>query len=196
MTRWATGRSPSTTSTPRHAGSTPRQTTAPNPDPAIPTRVEIQDLAYTYDIVGRPLTYDNNLPFANRAINGGDAHQDYSYDGFGRLRGASGTFDLKAREQQRYSYGVEFTPDAPWSVIDKDQTDALVTTAKNGRQTSKVNDALTYSFDRQLGAPGGPLQAVTDELTVSDDPPEDVHLRLQRQRRRRLDARRAGRAGQ
>ena len=108
-----------------------KKTTAPNPDPAMPTRVEVQDLSYTYDVVGRPLTYDNDLPLANRAINGGDAHQQYSYDGFGRLRGASGTFDLKAREQQRYSYGVEFTPDAPWSVVDKDQTDALVTTKGN-----------------------------------------------------------------
>jgi len=148
-----------------------KSTTAPNPDPAVPTRVEIQDLSYTYDVVGRPLTYDNDLPLANRAINGGDVHQEYDYDGFGRVRGASGTFDLKAGEQQRYSYGVEFTPAAPWSVVEKNQTDALVTT-KGKKPTTKVNEALTYSFERELGAAGGPLQAVTDELTVSDDPPE------------------------
>jgi RHS repeat-associated protein len=147
-----------------------KKTTAPGLTAG--SRVEVQDLSYTYDDVGRPLTYDNDLPLANRAINGGDAHQQYSYDGFGRLRGASGTFDLKAKEQQRYSYGVEFTPEAPWSVVEKDQTDALVTT-KGNKETSKVNDLLTYSMDRELGAPGGPLQVVNDKLTVSDDPSED-----------------------
>ena len=106
-----------------------KKTTAPGLTAA--SRVEVQDLTYTYDVVGRPLTYDNDLPLANRAINGGDAHQQYSYDGFGRLRGASGTFDLKAREQQRYSYGVEFDPDAPWSVVAKEQTDGLFTTKGN-----------------------------------------------------------------
>ena len=97
-----------------------KKTTAPGATAA--SRIEIQDLSYKYDDVGRPTTYDNDLPLATRAINGGDVHQQYSYDGFGRLRGASGTFDLKAREQQRYSYGVEFTPAAPWSVVEKDQT--------------------------------------------------------------------------
>jgi RHS repeat-associated protein len=147
-----------------------KQTTSPNPDPAVATRVEVQDLSYTYDPVGRPLTYDNDLPLANRAINGGDVHQQFSYDGFGRLRGASGTFDLKAGEQQRFTYGVEFTPDAPWSVIGKDQHDALFTT--QGKPKMKVNEERTYDFARDLqGATGtgGPLHAVSDELTVGGE---------------------------
>jgi RHS repeat-associated protein len=147
-----------------------KQTTSPNPDPAIATRVEVQDLTYTYDPVGRPLTYDNDLPLANRPINGGDVHQQYSYDGFGRLRGAAGTFDLKAGEQQQYSYGVEFTPEAPWSVIGKNQHDALVAT--QGRPSTKVNAERTYEFARELqgqGGTGGPLHAVSDDFTADGD---------------------------
>lgn len=144
-----------------------KRTTAPNADPAIAERVEVQDLSYNYDIIGRPLTYDNDLPLANRAINGGAVQQQYAYDGFGRVRSASGTFDLKAGEQQRYRYGVDFTPAAPWSVVAKEQRDELVTT--KGKASTKVNDDRTYSFERALGTATGPLQAVSDRLTVSGE---------------------------
>jgi RHS repeat-associated protein len=136
----------------------------------VATRVEVQDLSYSYDLVGRPLTYDNDLPLANRAINGGDVHEGFSYDGFGRLRSAAGMFDLKAGEQQRFSYGVEFTEEAPWSVIAKQQQDALFTT--KGKPSTKVNAERTYSFERDLVGligSGGPLQVVSDLLTVAGE---------------------------
>ena len=144
-------------------------TTAADPDPAVTARVEIQDIAYTYDQVGRPLTYVNDLPFANRAINGGPISQAYDYDGFGRVVAASGSFSLKDREEQRYTYGATFTPDAPWNLVTKDQTDELVTTKPNGSPGSvKVSEATTYSFDRTLGTAGGPLQVVSDDRADFD----------------------------
>jgi RHS repeat-associated protein len=143
-----------------------QSTTSVDPDPAVTAETQIQDLAYTYDAVGRPLTYRNDLPYANRAINGGAAAQRYEYDGFGRMVAASGTFSLKAREEQRYEYGVGYTPAAPWNLSSKAQTDRLVTTKPNGSPgTTKITEATTYSFDRTLGTPAGPLHVVTDERT-------------------------------
>ncbi len=146
-----------------------RTTTDPNPDPAVATPLEIQDLSYTYDLVGRPLTYQNARPLANRPINGGGIESTFTYDGFGRLRTSSGTFDLKAGEQQRYTYQADFEPSAPWSVTFKDQYAALVSGTGNKART-KVDDNRTYSFDREFGTAGGPLQVVSDALTVNGQP--------------------------
>ncbi|MFW2333184.1 hypothetical protein, partial [Ilumatobacter sp.] len=144
-------------------------TTSADPDPAVTARVEIQDIAYTYDAVGRPLTYDNDLPFANRAINGGATDQTHEYDGFGRLIGSSGSFWLKSTEEQRYQYGVEFTPAAPWNIVSKDQNDELATYRPNGSlRRVKGTDATTYSVDRQIGGTGGPLHVVEDARTDID----------------------------
>jgi RHS repeat-associated protein len=143
-------------------------TTAADHDSVLAPRVEIQDISYTYDQVGRPLTYANDLPYANRAINGGTISQAYDYDGFGRVVAASGSFWLKEREEQHYTYGATFTPDAPWNLVTKDQTDDLITTKPNGNPGRvKVTEATTYSFDRTLGAASGPLHVVTDNRTDS-----------------------------
>jgi YD repeat-containing protein len=144
-------------------------TTSANPDPAVTARVEIQDISYTYDAVGRPLTYDNDLPYANRAINGGRADQAHVYDGFGRIIGSSGSFWLKSNEEQRYTYGVEFTPAAPWNLAAKDQHDELATYRSNGTERKvKLTEASTYSVDRTLGTAGGPLRVVEDERTDAE----------------------------
>jgi YD repeat-containing protein len=140
-----------------------------DPDPAITTPLEIQDLSYTYDLVGRPLTYQNALPAANRPINGGEIKQTFTYDGFGRLRTGSGTFDLNAGEQQRYSYTADFDESAPWSVTSKKQHAELVS-GTGKKATTKVDDRRTYSFARDLGTGGGPLQVVSDALTVHGQP--------------------------
>jgi RHS repeat-associated protein len=133
------------------------------------TGSDVQDITYSFDAVGRPLTYENDLPFANRAINGGAISQSYNYDGFGRLVAASGSFRLKQLEEQRYTYGVAFKPAAPWNLVTKDQTDQLVTTKPNGRpgQTT-VNEATTYSVDRTLGTTTGPLHAGSDDRTDAE----------------------------
>ena len=144
-------------------------TTSADPDPAVTERLEIQDITYTYDAVGRPLTYANDLPFANRAINGGKTDQAHVYDGFGRIIGSTGSFWLKSNEEQRYDYGVEFTPDAPWNNVSKDQHDELATYRANGTERKvKVTEASTYSVDRTLGTAGGPLRVVDDERTEAD----------------------------
>ena len=144
-------------------------TTTADPDPLVTDRVEIQDIEYTFDIVGRPLTYENDLPYANREINGGATEQSFMYDGFGRIVGSAGTFSLKENTEQRYTYGVEFTPSAPWNIVSKDQSDEYATLKPNG-DDKKVwtTEETTYSFERDLGTSGGPLHVVDDERTNAD----------------------------
>ena len=114
-----------------------------------------QNLAYSYDKVGRPVHYSNDLPDANRAIRGGAVSMDYSHDGFGRLIGSSGTFRLNTNAKpQDYSYGVEFTPSNPWSISAKKQ----VAAQPNGKQ----DPTTTYAMKRDFGSGG---QAVSDSLT-------------------------------
>ncbi|MHA6525880.1 SpvB/TcaC N-terminal domain-containing protein [Tessaracoccus sp. G1721] len=124
----------------------------------------LQRLSYTYDEVGRPVTYLNDLPRANRAINGGRAEQKHVHDGFGRVVGSEGTFDIKAGEQRRYSYGVEFPGETPWSIIAKKQADALFPT----KGKSKPVENTTYSFTRDIGTQNGPLHVAKDEVTTAD----------------------------
>lgn len=144
-------------------------TTAADPDPAVTERVEIQDIAYTFDEVGRPLTYENDLPFANRAINGGAIIQTYNYDGFGRLVGAAGSFFLKEREEQQYTYGVGFAPSTPWNWTTKQQQDQLVTIKPNGDPgKTKVNELTTYDVARAFGTVAGPLHVTSEDRTDDD----------------------------
>lgn len=144
-------------------------TTSADPDPLVTERVELQDIEYGFDVMGRPLTYENDLPFANRAINGGATEQSFLYDGFGRIVGSAGTFKLKSDTEQRYTYGVEFTPAAPWNIVSKDQHDEYATLRPNGSDKKVwTTDETTYSFDRTLGTAGGPLHVVDDERTDAD----------------------------
>jgi RHS repeat-associated protein len=130
---------------------TRQQTLSPNRNVADPAYYEIQDLNYTYDSVGNPLTYANNLPGPVASLFGGATTQNYTYDSYDRIVSATGEWEQATGKLRHYSFAVEY--DEHGNVISKDQTDDIF----NGRRDLEQKET-TYSFDREYDAPS-PHQA-------------------------------------
>jgi RHS repeat-associated protein len=117
------------------------QSLSPNRNVPDPAYQEIQDLNYTYDAVGNPLTYVNDLPAPLPSLFGGATRQSYTYDPYDRLVEASGEWDQSKDRMRRYT--VELGYDEFGNVVAKDQRDEVY----NGRRGLVQRDT-TYSFDR------------------------------------------------
>ena len=102
---------------------------------------EIQDLNYTYDSVGNPTEYRNNLPAPVSSLMGGSSAHVYKYDPLERIIGGTGIYDLSDNRHERYE--LSLTYDANGNVKTKDQYDAVV------RQAVP---------DQPAGGRGGPSQ--------------------------------------
>jgi len=125
---------------------TRQQTLSPNRNVKDPAYVEIQDLNYTYDSVGNPLIYANNLPEPVASLFGGATTQNYTYDGYDRIVSATGEWEQATRKLRHYSFAIEY--DEHGNAISKDQTDDIFNGKKDLQQKK-----TTYSFDREYDAP-------------------------------------------
>ncbi|MCP4376494.1 MAG: hypothetical protein GY794_10020 [bacterium] len=130
---------------------TRQQTLSPNRNVKDTAHIEIQDLGYTYDSVGNPLSYANNLPGPVASLFGGAATQDYTYDSYDRIVSATGTWEQATNKLRHYSFAVKY--DEHGNTISKEQTDDIFNGKKDLEQKK-----TTYSFEREYGAPA-PHQA-------------------------------------
>lgn len=113
---------------------------------------EVQDLRYTYDLVGNPKTYRNDLPADVSSLFGGLVTQAYHYDGYDRLRSASGEWTQAPRQTHRYTFTLGYDDDG--NVESKTQVHTV--NGKRQKETSYSFDR-TYSADRphQVATQGG-----------------------------------------
>jgi RHS repeat-associated protein len=133
-----------------------------------PEYAEIQDLNYTYDSVGNPTEYRNNLPPATPSLMGGSSVHRYRYDPLERIVGGTGIYDLSDNRHERYE--LTLTYDANGNVRTKDQYDAVVRKPydpvtppppvdRSRRSTDLVNTKNTFAFTRTYRA-AQPHQAI------------------------------------
>jgi RHS repeat-associated protein len=147
-----------------------QQSLSPDRDVSDPAYFEIQDLNYTFDQVGNPTTYRNNLPPAVANQFGGSSVHRYRYDGLERIVGGTGVYDLASKRHQRYEFSVGY--DANGNVATKSQYDATVRSAVDlvnppgppgtakGKNADLVNAKNTFSFTRAYSSTA-PHQATT-----------------------------------
>lgn len=102
---------------------------------------EIQDLRYTYDSVGNPKTYLNDLPAPVSSLFGGATAQSYTYDKYERVTGGTGSWQMATGKVRNYTFSIGY--DANGNVISKNQRDWIRQNNKDNNQT-----ATTYSFTR------------------------------------------------
>ncbi|MCU0508491.1 MAG: hypothetical protein MUC34_08820 [Anaerolineae bacterium] len=112
---------------------------------------EIQDLAYTYDAVGNPKTYRNNIPDPTSSLFSGPTSQTYTYDPYERLASATGEWKQTKNDTRKYTLALTY--DTRWNVTGKNQQDWIESGKKKLTQKE-----TTYSFTRAYNQPA-PHQA-------------------------------------
>ncbi|GLI28356.1 hypothetical protein ARHIZOSPH14_25980 [Agromyces rhizosphaerae] len=132
---------------------------------------EIQDLRYTYDDVGNPRTYTNDVPEAVSNLFGGVVTAAYDYDEFDRLIGAAAKYETLPKDR---TYQFQLSYDDQGNVLSKSQVD------KVGK---KVQAKTSYSFDRTY-ATDDPHQAETagEEMYHYDADGELTHITTETKR--------------
>ncbi|WP_153395385.1 SpvB/TcaC N-terminal domain-containing protein [Ornithinicoccus halotolerans] len=117
-------------------------TLSPNRNTSDPAYQEIQDLNYTYDVVGNPVSYANELPPPTPSLFGGPARHSYDYDPWDRLVSATGEWEQADKKLRHYEFALSY--DKHGNVVSKEQTDAIT----NGKKDLVQKDT-SYSFDRR-----------------------------------------------
>ena len=107
---------------------------------------EIQDLSYTYDSVGNPVTYQNDVPGPTSSLFGGPAKQTYTYDAYERIVKATGEWQHTTGKLRQYNLDLAY--DTRGNVTSKIQKDWI----QDGRK-QQVQTATTYSFNRTYNRP-------------------------------------------
>jgi RHS repeat-associated protein len=119
--------------------------------PAAPN--EIQDLHYTYDLVGNLKTADNNVPTDVPSLFGGPVHQKYDYDGRYRIKHAEGTWDHAPKTRRLYTYDSDFD-DASGNMTSARQRTWEIDTSCKKKCKEDVIGALTYNHSSITYATG------------------------------------------
>jgi RHS repeat-associated protein len=154
-----------------------QQTISPNRNVTDPAYKEIQDLRYSYDLVGNPTEYRNDVPPAIPNQFGGTTVTQYRYDALERLTGSSGIYSLAEKRHQRHELSLSY--DLNGNVTSKSQYDATVKKPMPAAPTSAgplkgelPNADTTYSFTRTYGgerAHQASSDVATQNLKASND---------------------------
>ncbi len=125
---------------------TGQRSVSPNRTVTDPAYTEIQDLKYTYDDVGNPKTYRNDLPAPRSNLFGGATEQTYTYDPYERIASGTGEWQQATGKLRRHTFTVDYDENS--NVVFKNQRDVI-------RQNNKdnVQSATTYSFNRSYAGP-------------------------------------------
>ena len=125
---------------------TGQRTVSPNRTVSKRQYTEIQDLKYTYDDVGNPLTYRNELPAPRSNLFGGATAQTYAYDPYERIATGSGEWQQASGKVRRHTFTIDYDENS--NVTFKNQRDVIRMNNKDN-----VQAATTYSFNRSLRQP-------------------------------------------
>lgn len=112
--------------------------------PAVGDR-EIQDLNYTYDLVGNVLTYRNELPPDTSALMGGPSEQSYTYDPYYRIVHAQGAWHQAPDVRRQYTYDLSYD-DATGNVTSKKQKDWSIKDSCATNCKEKVYSDTTFDL--------------------------------------------------
>jgi RHS repeat-associated protein len=123
---------------------------------------EIQDLNYTYDAVGNPTEYRNDLPPAVSNLFSGPTSESYTYDPYERVTGATGAFQLSTSKLQHYSLTLGY--DTRGNVVSKTQLDQI----QNGKK-ELTQSKTSYSFTRTYNQVQPHQATAVDKDTYSYD---------------------------
>jgi RHS repeat-associated protein len=118
----------------------------------------IQDLNYTYDAAGNPTSYVNNLPAPVSNLFGGKTTENYTYDGYYRLKTGTGMWQNSSTKSEHYTFALNY--DTNGNVVSKNQYDAVTV---NGKDNPVA--ATTYNWTRSYTSSPAPHQAVSDSTT-------------------------------
>jgi RHS repeat-associated protein len=105
---------------------------------------EIQDLNYTYDLVGNVLELDNQLPPPVPELKGGPSMQTYHYDPYYRLASAEGTYFFAPNKRRDYTFTNAY--DVNGNIVRKTQRDVI--------DTRLVQRPTTYDLTIEYNAAG------------------------------------------
>jgi RHS repeat-associated protein len=137
---------------------TRQQTISPRPKATTAPYKEIQDLNYTYDDVGNPETYANNIPAPQSNLFSGPTTQTYTYDPYERIVAGTGTWQEAAKKTRTYTLGLTY--DEQSNVVSKEQVDKLT----DGKKTT-LQYPGTYTFERNY--PGATPHQATGTVTTN-----------------------------
>jgi RHS repeat-associated protein len=102
---------------------------------------EVQDLNYTYDLVGNVKKLDNQLPAAVPNLFLAPNSQEYTYDPYYRIATGKGTYSLADKKRRDYDFTATY--DTLGNVKTKNQTDTIFGSSKQGNPVTET----TYKFD-------------------------------------------------
>ena len=121
-------------------------------------------LKYTYDKVGNPMTYLNDVPAPVSNLFSGPTKENYTYDPYERVVAATGEFQLAPDKLQHFSQSLTF--DARGNVTTKNQLDQI----RNGKK-ELTQTKTTYSYNRTFNqpAPHQISKAGTDNYAYDKD---------------------------
>ncbi len=109
---------------------------------------EVQDLNYTYDLVGNILQLHNDVPIPTSDLRGGPSTQNYRYDPYYRLESADGMYQFPPDKRRDYTYNVTY--DVNGNVTSKKQTDIVTspgTSPSEQKDTTYQHKAIEYRTD-------------------------------------------------
>jgi RHS repeat-associated protein len=110
---------------------------------------EVQDLNYTYDLVGNVLRLDNTVPAPQSDLMVGPSTQTYEYDPYYRLVAAEGTYAFAPGKTRTYDYDISY--DDHGNIVTKKQTDTVFNSpGKKGlvQKPTSYDYSLQYASSR------------------------------------------------
>ncbi len=103
----------------------------------------VQNLTYTYDLVGNVLTANNAAPVPVTSLMGGTSQQTYVYDDLYQLTGATGTYVFAPGKHRDYTYSLTY--DNLGNIVNKAQTDTIFNNPK-GTPQAPTTYSLAYAY--------------------------------------------------
>ena len=120
----------------------------------------IQDLNYSYDLVGNVLAEANNSPTPVTSLMGGTSQQTFTYDDLYRLTSATGSYTFSPGKVRKYTYDLTLADNG--NILHKTQTDTTYNQPKKGIPQKKTTYDQGYSYS---GAPHQPITVGTQTYT-------------------------------
>ena len=123
----------------------------------------VQDITYTYDLVGNVLAADNAAPTPVPDLMGGTSQQMFIYDDLYRLVEATGNYDFAPSKRREYTYNLVY--DNLGNIVQKSQTDTVFNNPPVGIPQHKTTYDQIYDY---FAAPHQPTHIGDQSYTYDD----------------------------